>query len=241
MVKFLKQNNLNNISLIAYDTVAQTTDFHKLDLPDCLAAIGKINAGGGTTFRSAFLNIVESVKLHHSTDVKVIFFTDGEDGSAKASLNVLSDFFKNVPQSEFHTIGFRENHDVDLLSKITTIGSRPGTFQYCKEAKDIQTCVESVSGLIACASFVNGVVVDGLKHESPLDLDPFNDEEAKVKQFKTTLFVDLKINPETLLLRLTAGKATQDIQVVLKNLKADEENSNDPSFLHLYFIKHRIG
>jgi hypothetical protein len=84
---------------------------------------------------------MDSVKEHKSKDVKVIFFTDGEDGGAKGHTNELKQFFKQIPQSEFHTIGFRENHDVDLLSIITTLGSKPGTFQYCKESTDIQACV----------------------------------------------------------------------------------------------------
>lgn len=186
MVKFLKQNHLGNITLICYDSRATISDFHKLDLDDITKEISKIQGSGGTTFRAAFDKIIESVKHHNSSDVKVIFFTDGEDGSAHNELGVLRDFFRTVPQSEFHTIGFRENHDVDLLSKITTIGSKPGTFQYCKESADIQTCVESISGLIACASFVNGVLVDGNKHETALDLDGCHDEESKVKQYRTT-------------------------------------------------------
>ncbi len=191
MVKFFRESHLNNITFITYDSNAYTTDFHKLSPEDQNKEIAKVNGGGGTTFKAAFDKITESVKLHNSTDVKVIFFTDGEDGSAKGHLAGLGEFFKGVSQSEFHTIGFRENHDVDLLSKITTLGSKPGTFQYCKESKDIQTCVESIAGLIACANFVNGELVKS-KSREPLELDACHEESAKVKQYKTNFFVDLR-------------------------------------------------
>lgn len=241
MVGFFKQSNLHNITLITYDSAAYIHDFHKLNLEEQKNEISKISGSGGTSFRAAFDRIIDSVLNHKSTDVKVIFFTDGEDGSAKASVGYLKDFFKKVPLSEFHTIGFRENHDVDLLNTITTIGSRPGTFQYCKESKDIQTCVESISGLIACASFVNAILIKG-KEETNLELDAHHDEESKVKEYRTTLFYDLESIPDgQLKIKFQAGSTDLIYSIKLKDLKVLDEGNTNPVFLRLYFIKHRIG
>lgn len=240
MVKFFRASQLNNITLITYDSAAQKTDFLGLSPEEQSAIIGKIQGNGGTSFKAAFDRIMESVKERNSKDVKVIFFTDGEDSSAKGHTQSLKKFFQEVPQSEFHTIGFRENHDVDLLSTITTLGSKPGTFQYCKESTDIQTCVESIAGLIACASFVNGSLL-GPKGETALDFDLCSDEEAKVKEYKTTLFVNAKENDGRLKIKLTAGKAEHILNINLADLAKDDESSTEPIFLRLYFVKHRIG
>ena len=63
-----------------------------------------------------------------------MFFTDGEDGSAMAALEGLRTFIKGCEQTEFHTIGFTQNHNVHLLTELTKIGKNPGTFQYCKDS-----------------------------------------------------------------------------------------------------------
>jgi len=240
MVKYFRASNLTNVTLITYDNSAHKVDFRGISPEEQSATIAKIQGNGGTSFKAAFDSIMQSVKEHNSKDVKVIFFTDGEDSSAKGHTAALKEFFKAVPQSEFHTIGFRENHDVDLLSTITTLGSKPGTFQYCKESTDIQNCVESISGLIACASFVNGVLV-GPNGETALDFDLCSDEESRVKQYKTTLFVNSKENDGRLKIKLTAGKADHILQINLADLQKDEESNTDPIFIRLYFVKHKIG
>lgn len=240
MVTFFYQNKLHNITFITYESNATIHDFQGMSLDEQKKFLSSVRGGGGTSFRAAFDRIIESVTKRESNDVKVIFFTDGEDGSAKGNIGYLAEFFKKVPLSEFHTIGFRENHDVDLLNSITKIGSRPGTFQYCKDSKDIQTCVESVSGLIACASFINATVING-KHETALELDAHHDEEASTKEYHTTLFHDLSINGSEFKIKFTAGTSEQIHTVSLSDLKVEDESSTNPVFLRLYLIKHKIG
>lgn len=240
MVTFFHQNNLRNITFITYESNATIHDFQGMSLEEQKKFLAGVRGGGGTSFRAAFERIIESVTKRESNDVKVIFFTDGEDGSAKGSLDYLRNNFTKVPLSEFHTIGFRENHDADLLNSITKIGSRPGTFQYCKDSKDIQTCVESVSGLIACASFINATVING-KNQTSLELDLHSDEESKVKEYRTTLFHDLSINNSQFKIKFQAGTAEEIHTINLSDLKIQDQTSTNPVFLRLYFIKHRIG
>lgn len=76
-----------------------------------------------------------------------------------AALEEFKKFVKECPSTEFHTIGFTESHNVQLLTAMTQIGKKPGTFQYCKNSADIKTCVESVTGLIGSASIIGNLVI----------------------------------------------------------------------------------
>lgn len=55
------------------------------------------------------------------------------------------------------------------MTALTSIGNKPGTFQYCKNSADIKVCVESVTGLIGNASILADLIIN--KNTIPLELE----------------------------------------------------------------------
>lgn len=186
MVTYLHSANCQNITMITYESHATREEMLKVPLNDILANIRKINAGGGTSFKSAFDQIKKTITDKKSSDAKIVFFTDGEDGNAMNALGELKAFVKTCPSTEFHTIGFTESHNVQLLTALTAIGNKPGTFQYCKSSADIKVCVESVTGLIGNASILADLIVN--KNKIPLELEE-QLGEGEILRYKTSLFL----------------------------------------------------
>lgn len=135
-------------NIIAYDDKATTTvidtychiDFYK-------GAVERIGRGGGTSFRSAFDEIVKTCKANkNNTDISslvIVFLTDGEDSSVPKNMRgELVDALKqNIIENwdrEFviHTVGFGSNHDHEFLNKLRLIGTKEGAYRYADPSED---------------------------------------------------------------------------------------------------------
>lgn len=95
--------------------------------------------GGGTSFTSAFNEIVKIIKdVDRSVidNIIIIFLTDGEDSlpsSRRGELvTLLNKSIREIWNGSFtvHTVGFGASHDFDFLNKLRMIGTSEGAFRF---------------------------------------------------------------------------------------------------------------
>ena len=98
--------------------------------------------------------MLEDDQLLTYESIIIVFFTDGEDFGGDATTKqsaILKAFFNEQKfkdkgiSTEVHTIGFTENHDLELLSKFTLLGNAEGTFQYAKDSTILGDCIQNLS------------------------------------------------------------------------------------------------
>ncbi|EFC35949.1 predicted protein [Naegleria gruberi] len=147
-----------DVVLITYDTSAELYDLRKKPAETRQSTLEQIQAGGGTDFTCVFEAISNLDMFNRQSEVAILFFTDGQDGSShkrEKAIEQMKKVLETKTQSfEFHTIGFTSSHDVALLTQITQLGSVQGTFQYVKDANEINQSMENLIGLLTSNSSV---------------------------------------------------------------------------------------
>ena len=168
------------IILITFNSHATVLDLSGQSISKQMECVERIQACGGTSFSSAFqamTNLRTSSSLTTTSsqplgeEVAIVFFTDGQDGESEEKRQVdirqLTDRLNEVSKSfEFHTIGFTREHDVQLLTSITQLGSSQGTFQYAESSSSIATCVENLIGLVRTHSLSGVIKVVRVENDS---------------------------------------------------------------------------
>jgi ankyrin repeat protein/Mg-chelatase subunit ChlD len=163
-------NNDNlETNIISYNDTATTINVdtsssvnHYYDL------IKRMSAGGGTSFKSAFNEIVNQINKYKNnpmiTSLVVVFMTDGEDSSvSKQNRHTLVTNVQSSIQAVWsesfivHTIGFGAGHDFDFLTSLATIGTSSGSYRYADHGMDFDSLsnkINSVLDVIATSSSV---------------------------------------------------------------------------------------
>ena len=98
--------------------------------------ISQIQADGGTSFKSAFQEIIQVCEQYKSnkeiSSLVIIFLTDGEDSSVQANKRMelttslkqeMNLVLNNKKPYTVHTIGFGPSHDYSFLNGLRQIGS----------------------------------------------------------------------------------------------------------------------
>ncbi|KAI9298892.1 hypothetical protein K502DRAFT_345553 [Neoconidiobolus thromboides FSU 785] len=152
-------SQVNGISLFVHNHECKEYHYQSGELFGPFeAVISGLSAGGGNTFKLVFDQMGKKIQAlgPNPKSVSILFFSDGADcyeytdkliNDPNSSMNQ----FKNLVQNQsdlvvdFHSVGFTQYHDAILLGKMAEIGHVDGSFQYVKEAQDIEKPLEILS------------------------------------------------------------------------------------------------
>jgi ankyrin repeat protein/uncharacterized protein YegL len=153
--------------------------------------INKIVANCGTSFRSAFdqiLNICKNIKRDDNiSTIAIIFLTDGEDSSVIKSKRVelVQEFLtslKNVIVIPYviHTVGFGANHDYDFLNNLRQIGTySEGAYRYANPKEDSDSLSNKINSLldviVKTSSIPLNIVIHEFENKSCIQLKYLDD------------------------------------------------------------------
>ncbi|KAG2382423.1 hypothetical protein C9374_005625 [Naegleria lovaniensis] len=181
------------VILITFNSTATVLDLSGKSLIQQVECVQKIEATGGTSFSSAFQAMTQLHTL--GQEVAIVFFTDGQDCESVEKReqdvkNLTCRLRTETNAFEFHTIGFTREHDVQLLTNITQLGSSQGSFQYAESSSIIASCVENLIGLVRSRS-LSGVlkVVHSEEHEKIILSEKVSLEETENDGIKITCFL----------------------------------------------------
>lgn len=155
--------------VVAYDDRAshfvidtkQPTEIHRHQ-------VSQINRGGGTSFNSAFDEIIKLCSKYSQNNMVssmvTVFLTDGEDSSVQKDkrgelVSKLKRNIENIWSKPYtiHTVGFGQNHDYEFLDKLRLIGTTEGAFRFATNAEDSDSLsgkINSILDVIAESSAV---------------------------------------------------------------------------------------
>ena len=157
----LTYNNPNIMTtMITYDDRALSTDVNKSNpISHYANIIDRISGGGGTSFKSAFNEVIKICDKYKSDDdissVVVIFLTDGDDSSVTINnrsqlVQLLKTDIEKVWSKPYtvHSIGFGSNHDFDFLNKLRLIGTTEGAYRFADPSEDSDSLSNKINSLL---------------------------------------------------------------------------------------------
>jgi len=122
-------------------------------------SVEKVGRGGGTSFKSAFEEILKICKKHVAnpdiSSIVIIFLTDGEDSAVTKDkrielVNNLKTEMKKIWTKEFvvHTVGFGGSHDYNFLNNLRQIGTSEGAYRYADPGEDTDSLSNKINSLL---------------------------------------------------------------------------------------------
>jgi len=144
----------NDLATSILINTSQTLESYRL-------IVDGIKAGGGTSFNSAFNEIVRvcgEMIDPTITNVSIIFLTDGEDSSVSKTnriklVNTLKEKINNAIDInsinlQIHTIGFGHSHDYDFLNSLRQITKVEGAYRYADPTEDSDSLSNKINSLL---------------------------------------------------------------------------------------------
>lgn len=149
MTNIITYNDMG--SVIEINKLAPVESYHEM--------VEKLYAGGGTSFKSSFTEIVKLCKNNNNnsniTSLVVIFLTDGEDSSVYGDKRIqLVKSLKNDIESAWnkpytiHTIGFTKSHDFNFLNNLRQIGTSEGAFRFADPSEDSDSLSNKINSVL---------------------------------------------------------------------------------------------
>ena len=196
MISLAHQCPLLKMFIITYDSFAQILDTSG-DVSKSVNMVKNLNAGGGTTFGSAFTQIenilskfIYSDKKEHEnlqnnvSNVTIAFLTDGQaqdpnvqDLPAKFKKILTESWIKKTPDKKYndelynpcsvHSIGFSAGCDRNFLEQLWKCGSVDGSFRYAEPGDDDDTLCQKLQSLFEIASKSSSVSLNLKLENSP--------------------------------------------------------------------------
>ncbi|KAG2382149.1 hypothetical protein C9374_005351 [Naegleria lovaniensis] len=131
--------------MVAYESSAKEIDMSG-SLTQIIGRIEKAFTGGGTDFASAFTTACSIIKRESGNQgagadelpfghVVIAFLTDGQDQSCvgkPGGIDYLRRELDKVYRGDYvvHTVGFDNNHNLELLDAIRKVGTMEGAYRY---------------------------------------------------------------------------------------------------------------
>lgn len=134
-------------------------------------SVERIGRGGGTSFRSAFDEIIKVCDKYKTnqdiTSIVIIFLTDGEDSSVGKSqrgelVTTLKTNIGKVWNKQFvtHAIGFGGSHDFDFLNNLRLIGTSEGAYRYADPSEDSDSLSNKINSLLDVIAMSSAIPLD---------------------------------------------------------------------------------
>jgi hypothetical protein len=164
--------------------------------------IDTIIPDGGTSFANAVYALCQLLQSTKK-ELHIIFMTDGLDSDSSAKfidqqLNSFKELItKQMLSCRIHCLGFGVGHDAVFLNKLTQHGTSLGTFQYVKDAGEIQKAMESITGLLSNNLMSTILEINGVKHQLILNENIIDEKKSL---YRGTLFTNTTCEKLTLLI-----------------------------------------
>lgn len=141
--------------------------------------VQQMNAGGGTSFRAAFTEIIKTCEKYKNdpliSSIVVLFLTDGEDSSVMAGngrTQLVNSFKKDIEaiwKKEYtvHTIGFTGNHDDKFLNELRLVG-KEGAYRYADPREDTDCISSKINSILDVVVTATSVPIKLLENDVPL-------------------------------------------------------------------------
>ena len=124
-----------------------------------LNQVNALKADGGTSFTSAFneiVNVIDRYKTNTQiSSVVICVMTDGEDSSVVKSQRInLVNTLKSSLASKWsksltiHSIGFTSAHDFDFLNNLRQIGTAEGAYRFADPLEDSDSLSNKINSLL---------------------------------------------------------------------------------------------
>lgn len=186
--------------------------------------ITRLQAGGGTSFQSAFTEIVKISQRYQDnkliTSMVILFLTDGEDSTVQGNkrtelVKKLKTDIEAVWNKPFvvHTIGFTGNHDHNFLNELRLIGQE-GAYRYADPNEDndcISSKINSILDVVANSTAI------------PLKLLPLDNSPPIIQGDSNVYWIKLNNFAGTPQYQLVVG---DNEAITISTTYA--ENENDP-------------
>lgn len=156
----------DNATSYFIDSTSHNNEYYQREV------VSKFGRGGGTSFTSAFNEIIKSAKKFQEnldiTSVVIIFLTDGEDSSSVKRSELVSRLkkdFVNTWKIDFtvHCIGFGSHHDYEFLNSLRQIGTMEGAYRYADPKEDTDSLskkIFSITDVIAASTSIPISIAD---------------------------------------------------------------------------------
>lgn len=156
-------------NLVSYCDTATTIEFNTTNPQSYYDdVIQRLNASGGTSFDSAFNEILMICAKYKNdnliSSIVILFLTDGEDSNVQKKdrarlVNSLKTNIQRIWGKPFivHTIGFTGCHDDAFLNELRMIGNEEGAYRYADPKEDndcISNKINSILNVISVASAI---------------------------------------------------------------------------------------
>lgn len=135
----IQNKNLKTV-IVTYNDYASSLEIdNTLDREHYDHVFSSLYAGGGTSFTSAFVEIVKLANQYANDNdfacMTILFLTDGQDSVSASLRHTLVEKLKNdlsVWKKKYtvHTIGFGPSHDSNFLNLLRMIGTEEGAYRF---------------------------------------------------------------------------------------------------------------
>jgi len=190
-------------NIITYDDNAKTYPINTTQMIEIHKnEISRIAGGGGTSFTSAFNEVIKVCTQHNAdnmiSSMVTVFLTDGEDSSVTKDkrgelVTQLKNNINKVWQKPYtiHTVGFGASHDYDFLDNLRKIGTTEGAFRFATNGEDSDSLsgkINSILDVIAESSAIpiklitteNLQIISGDSNKYWLNLTTFNPQTITI-------------------------------------------------------------
>lgn len=164
-----------------------------------MLAVHRVGRGGGTSFTSAFREIVNVIRLYKDdpdiTSIEILFLTDGEDSSVHAGparQKLVNDLkaallAESVPNPNLaltlHSIGFAREHDFEFLNALRVIGSKEGAYRYADPSDHPDALAQKIGSLFLAIASAS---------PTPIRFQSMSTEDAKILNIDgSRIWIDL--------------------------------------------------
>lgn len=138
--------------------------------------INNMTANGGTLFGPVIDNMLQFINERNIKNLYCVWLSDGQDNRGLDILMPKMADFKLYMQNlgvscAVHCIGFTENHDADLLNRLSLSGTRKGSFQYVPSGGRIPVAVNNIFELAFESSLYAKFIADDGKVQKIINLE----------------------------------------------------------------------
>lgn len=137
--------------------------------------VNQLNAGGGTSFRSAFESIERICREYSDrsdvSSISILFLTDGEDSVPKDKRGeLIIDLKTNLDKIIMvdyivHTIGFGGSHDFEFLNGLKEIGTNPGAYRFADPSESTDVLSNKINSILDVVVTANVIPIKIISSE----------------------------------------------------------------------------
>lgn len=225
------------VSVIPFDNGAKDYSSENVGYDKIITKIQHLYASGGTIFCNVMNLINTKINQQNLKNIFAVWLTDGQDNHGLNTLIPIMDAYQAEYEKKgisisIHCIGFSSGHDATLLSKLSTSGTRQGSFQYVPEGGRIPVAVNNVFNLaFESTTWARFLAKEGVTYKVNIEKD------ETTKELKALVYVS-ENDIEDCKIELHKGAIVCEYDMDLA--RAESKNLEDLVFLVTAFISSKV-